>query len=81
MRVDVVERCIERMAEAMIKIGEARMGEIAPDIPLPALRQLGNILRHEYGEVDIRLIHTILVERMPVLRTACDRALSALGDQ
>ncbi|UVO54317.1 DUF86 domain-containing protein [Sphingomonas sp. SUN039] len=81
MRVDAVERCIERMAEAMIKIGEARMGEIAPDIPLPALRQLGNILRHEYGEVDIRLIHAIVAERMPMLRAACDRALNALGDQ
>ena len=78
MRVDAVERCIERMAEAMIKIGEAQMAQITPDIPLPALRQLGNILRHEYGEVDIRLIYTIVVERMPILRAACERALSAL---
>jgi uncharacterized protein with HEPN domain len=76
MRIDAVERCIERMAEAMIKIGELRMAEIAPDIPLPALRQLGNILRHEYGEVDLRLIYSIVVERMPVLRAACIGALS-----
>ena len=57
-------------------IGEARMAAVAPEISLPALRQLGNILRHEYGEVDIRLIRALVVERMPVLRAACERALS-----
>lgn len=75
MRVDAVERCIERMAEAMIKIGAARMSAIAPDIGLPGIRQLGNILRHEYDQVDARLVHAIVVERMPRLRDACDRAL------
>lgn len=75
MRVDAIERCIERMAEAMIKIGETRMAAIAPDIPVPALRQLSNILRHEYGVVDVRLIYGIVVERMPVLRAACSCAL------
>lgn len=76
MRVDAVERCIERMAEAMIKIGADRMAAIAPDIPLPGVRQLGNILRHEYGEVDTRLVYAIVVERMPKLREACERALA-----
>lgn len=75
MPVDAVERCIERMAEAMIKIGAERMAEIAPDIPLPGIRQLDNILRHAYGEVDTRLVHAIVVERMPRLRLACERAL------
>lgn len=75
MRVDAVERCIERMAEAMIKIGAPRMATIAPEIPLPGIRQLGNILRHEYDQVDARLVHAIVVERMPRLREACERAL------
>ena len=76
MRVDAVERCIERMAEAMIKIGADRMAAITPDIPLPGMRQLGNILRHEYGEVDTRLVYAIVMERMPKLREACERALA-----
>lgn len=76
MRIDAVERCIERIAEAMIKIGAERMAIIAPDIPLPGVRQLGNILRHEYGEVDTRLVHAIVVERLPRLRAACERALT-----
>lgn len=75
MRVDAVERCIERMAEAMIKIGPRRMAAIAPDIELPGVRQLGNILRHEYDQVDVRLVHAIVVERMPRLRVACAAAL------
>lgn len=76
MRIDAVERCIERMAEAMIKIGAERMSAIAPDIKLPGIRQLGNILRHEYDEVDVRLVHAIVVERMPRLREACAQALA-----
>lgn len=76
MRVDAVERCIERMAEAMIKIGAARMAEIAPEVELPGVRQLGNILRHEYDQVDVRLVHRIVVERMPRLRAACEKALA-----
>jgi uncharacterized protein with HEPN domain len=75
MRVDAVERCIERMAEAMIKIGPGRMAAIASDIELPGVRQLGNILRHEYDQVDVRLVHAIVVERMPRLRSACAAAL------
>lgn len=71
MRVDAVERCIERMAEAMIKIGPERMAVIAPDIGLPGIRQLGNILRHEYDQVDARLVHAIVTDRMPRLREAC----------
>jgi uncharacterized protein with HEPN domain len=77
MRVYAVERCIERMAEAMIKIGAERMAAIAPDIEYPGIRQLGNILRHQYDEVDVRLVHAIVVERMPRLREACERALKA----
>lgn len=65
MRVDAVERCIDRMAEAMIKLGPERMAVIAPDVPLPGVRQLGSILGHEYGEVDMRLVHTIVTDRMP----------------
>ena len=67
------------IATALLLASAARMLlTMAASIPLPALRQLGNILRHEYGEVDLRLIYGIVVERMPVLRAACDRALSKL---
>lgn len=75
MRVDAVERCIERLAEAMIKIGAERMAVIAPDIEPAGVRQLGNILRHEYDQVDARLVHAIVADRMRGLRAACVRAL------
>ena len=73
--VDAVERCIERMAEAMIKIGVDRMVEIAPDIPLPGIRQLGNIMRHEYDVIDTRLVYAMVVDRMPKLRASCAAVL------
>jgi uncharacterized protein with HEPN domain len=69
--VDAVERCIDRIAEAMIKIGVDRMAEIAPDISFPGVRQLGNIMRHEYDVVDTRLVFAMVVDRMPRLRAAC----------
>ena len=77
MRIDAVERCLERIAEAMVKIGEARMLEIAPDTPLPAVRGLGNILRHEYDRVDTRLIYALVTERLPGLREACELGVEA----
>jgi uncharacterized protein with HEPN domain len=45
--VDAVERCVQRISEAVIRIGEGRMKEIAPSLPFHAVRGLGNMLRHE----------------------------------
>ena len=59
----------------MIKIGVNRMAEIAPGVPLPGVRQLGNIMRHEYDVVDTRLVFAMVVDRMPKLRAVCAAVL------
>ncbi len=46
MMVDAVERCLQRVTEAVMKIGEQRFEEIAPDVSFHEVRGLGNRLRH-----------------------------------
>lgn len=75
--VDAVERCLERIIEAAIKIGVDRMGEIAPSIELHALRGMGNLLRHSYDLVDLRTIYTTVTNRLPELLAAARKALAA----
>jgi uncharacterized protein with HEPN domain len=73
--VDAIERCMQRISEAVIRIGEARMKEVAPALPFHADRGLGNLLRHEYDRIDLQLLFTTVKDRLPELRTACARAL------
>jgi uncharacterized protein with HEPN domain len=78
MTVDAVERCLSRLSEAAIQIGAERMAAISPDLPLHAVRGLGNALRHEYGRIDLRVIFTTVRERLPGLKVDCLRELSKM---
>ncbi len=73
--IDASERCLERIIEAIVKIGESRMHEIAPDLPLHAARNLGNMLRHAYDDIDLAYIFTTIMRDLPLLREACAAAL------
>jgi len=67
--IDAVERCLQRITEAVLKIGPDRMAAISPQTPVDAVRGLGNMLRHDYDLVDLgtiwRTIHASL-PRAPV---------------
>jgi uncharacterized protein with HEPN domain len=73
--VDAVERCLQRITEAVIKIGPERMAQISPHTPVDAVRGLGNILRHDYDQIDLGVIFLTIRESLPELRTDCLRAL------
>jgi uncharacterized protein with HEPN domain len=73
--VDAVERCIQRITEAMIKIGSDRMAQIEPGIALKEVSGLGNILRHAYDVVDPRIIWSMTEEQFPALLSACRNAV------
>lgn len=77
MRVDAVERCLQRITEAVIKIGPQRMEAIAPDLPAAAVRGLGNLLRHDYDQVSLQIIDATVHNDLPRLRRWCERTLSA----
>ena len=69
--VDATERCLQRITEAVIKIGPDRMRVIAPEIPAEAVRGLGNMLRHEYDAIDLRSLFNTVTDDLPRLRRAC----------
>lgn len=77
--VDAVERCLHRITEAVIKIGEDRMAIIAPSLPVHAVRGLGNILRHEYDLIDYEIVWNTVSDRLPKLRRDCLLALQSDG--
>jgi uncharacterized protein with HEPN domain len=74
---DAVERCLERIIEASVRLGPERIEKIAPGLPLHKVRGLGNVLRHSYETVEPRLIWDTATEDLPSLRAACVRALGA----
>ena len=73
--VDAVERCLQRLTEAVVKIGAERMAVVSPHTPAEAVRGLGNLLRHAYDEVDLATIWTTVRESLPELRNDCLDAL------
>jgi len=75
MTVDAIERCLQRITEAVIRIGEERIAAIAPEIPFHALRGLGNRLRHEYEMIDHEIIYAAAVNDVPRLAERCRAAL------
>lgn len=75
MTVDAIERCLQRITEAVIRIGEERMAAVAPEIPFHALRGLGNRLRHEYEMIDHEIIYAAAVNDVPRLAERCRAAL------
>lgn len=73
--MDAVERCLQRITEAIIRIGADRMAVIAPHLPVHAVRGLGNMLRHEYDAIDPASIFNTVARELPDLRAACLRYL------
>jgi uncharacterized protein with HEPN domain len=77
--VDATERCLQRITEAVVKIGAERMRSLAPNVPVEAVRGLGNMLRHEYDVIDLRSIYNTVTDDLPELRSACVAAMGGIG--
>jgi uncharacterized protein with HEPN domain len=73
--VDACERYLQRITEAVIKIGAERMAEIAPDVPFHVIRGMGNTLRHAYDDIDGAVVYDTIVHELPKLKARCERAL------
>lgn len=78
--IDAVERCLQRITEAVIKIGPERMASISPTTPVDAVRGLGNALRHDYDSIDLAIIWNTVTVSLPALRIDCQRALERNDD-
>jgi uncharacterized protein with HEPN domain len=75
---DAVERCFGRISEAAVKL-DTYMDERYPAIPWVDVRRLGNVLRHDYDDVDEELVWGMIDTDLAPLRTACEAELQRLG--
>ena len=75
-RADAVERCLERIAEAIVQMGDVAVKEADLGVALEEVRGLGNKLRHEYGRIDRKIIYDTARDDVPPLRVAAARALA-----
>ena len=73
--LDAVERCLSRITEAAIRLGEEVMASVAPDVPPHVYRGFGNALRHDYDQIDERTIWLTATKDVPLLGKACAKAL------
>ena len=51
------------------------MMDIAPGVPIQAVRGLGNALRHDYDSIDLSAIFVTIRRDLPPLRAACEAAM------
>ncbi len=63
---DAVERCLARISEAAVKIGPLAE-QLLPSHDWRGIRNLGNVLRHDYDGVDDRVIWAIISCRLEPL--------------
>jgi uncharacterized protein with HEPN domain len=75
MRRDAIERCLERIIEACVRIGQERLDRIIPGLLLHQVHGFGNRLRHEYDRINPEIVWRTATETVPALREACAKAL------
>lgn len=77
LRRDAVERCLERICEAAVRLGD-RAAVLMPDQSWGAIRGLGNRLRHAYDRIDLAVIWAVVTDRLPALKADAVAALKQL---
>jgi len=76
---DAVQHCLLRISEAARLLG-SRAEQVAPELPWPQVRGIGNRLRHEYQKVDIAIIWNLIVKDLAVLRQAAKKGAASTND-
>ena len=74
---DAIERCLERVCEAAIRLGE-HAAELMPDQPWGDIRGMGNRLRHAYDRISLDVIWNAVCHDLPGLTADAQRALAQL---
>lgn len=77
-RRDAVERCVERVCEAVAHLGP-RAESLMPGHPWVDIRNMGNRLRHAYHRVDADIVWRTATRDIPALAADARRALDRLA--
>jgi len=79
MRHRAVVRCLEVIGEAARALAPEVKTAYA-DIPWPMMVGMRNILMHEYGRVDLALVHRTVTEDLPTLIEQVQRILDQTAE-
>ena len=74
---DAVERCLERICEAVYRLGDQAEG-LMPGQPWADIRGMGNRLRHAYDRMNLDVIWNTIREDLPSLAADVQAALERL---
>lgn len=75
-----VTRCLEIISEASRRLPSELKGR-HPDIPWTEMAGAGNVYRHEYEDVEQRLVWGTVKERFPALLVAVEQELAGLKNK
>jgi len=73
----MVQRAVEIISEASRSIPDA-VADTRPEIPWRKVRDIGNVLRHEYESISDRVLWNVVVDELPRLKVAIE-ALASTG--
>ena len=77
MRIDAVERCLQRLSEAAARLGK-QAETLAPGVPWNDIRAFGNHLRHGYDRLQPTSMWKTITEDLPPQKRVCLAALANL---
>jgi uncharacterized protein with HEPN domain len=80
LRKDATERCLSRISEAAVKLGTLAE-ELFPLHDWRGIRDLGNVLRHDYEGVLDRVTWAIVTDRLPPLVIDLEAFLKSYPDE
>ena len=75
---DAVERCLQRITEAVIRLGD-QAEILIPEVPWHRVRGFGNRLRHNYDSIEEDRLFDIDRADLPVLCAHSRAALAKLA--
>ena len=73
-----VERKLQIVTEALIRIGRREMELLCPGVDWQSARDMGNFLRHEYERVSNEVVWETVLNDLPELEQAAKTALLSL---
>ena len=74
---DAVERCLERISEAVAKLGD-QAAILLPTQPWEKIKAFGNVLRHEYDDIIKPRLWDIVQNDLPALLAESEASLQKL---
>jgi uncharacterized protein with HEPN domain len=74
---DGVERCLERVCEAVYRLGP-HAETLMPGQPWADIRGMGNRLRHAYDDINLEVIWDTVRNELPKLASAAQNARATL---